>query len=340
MASLKDWYTVEEVTPGLLTGIQRRVTPRQRRILDFTGIRTHEEMIRRMVYIQDHTQMADIRGFTDPSVAMQGLDTEEQVVQPFHVKNHFSFDNESEFTRKQGGEWQIASRGLRHSEENVLEPGRLNLAVYALLSMINDQQFTYDDPDKGRLSVDYSDHIGSLPDPNNYIGSGNFKPYEYTRLMKQNYYDLTGMLPNLVFMNPSVGNDFTSLEPVKDKFEPQAPRDPDPSDENYEEFTFNGIRWVILYDEYPDVDGNLHPAIKNKHMAVTRATVDGQPGPNSNPLILDKLETDENEGDASEPYYEVKQIDNDPFEAGNFLYDNMVPSVSKKEIVSMWQVKS
>ncbi|MFB6373338.1 MAG: major capsid protein [Bradymonadaceae bacterium] len=339
MPDLKKYYTVDEISPGLLRGIQRRVEPKQRRILDFAGVRTHSEMIRRRIFIDDPRKLADLRAYTDPSVKMQGLETERQVVDPFHLKNHFEFDLESEFTRKRGGEIEIASEGLVHSEQNVLEPARRNMYVYALLEMLNTQTFAYDDPDKGELVLDYSDHIGALPDPANKLGSNSFDAYAYTRTMKQNFYDMTGMIPDLAFMNPSVANPFINLDKVAAKYEPQAPRDPDPSGETFEEFTFNGIRFIVLYDQYPDQSGTLQPAIKNKHMAVTVSEVEGQSGANQNPFIFDKMENDENEGDADQPFYEVKEIDNDPPKAGNFMYDNLVPGVSKKKIAAMWEVQ-
>jgi len=335
---LKDWYTPEEVDPSILALMRRQISPKQRKILDYVGVDADNEgTIEREVYIQDNRQMANIRGFTDPSIRLQGLDTEKQVITPYHIRNHYEFEKDSDFTTKNGGVWQVNPAGMRHSQETVLEPARRNLLVFGFLSMINDQQFSYQDPDVGPITVPYQEHIGSLPNPGNWLGGGNFDPYDEVRTMKAEFYKATGQLPNLVFGSPSVLGPWASLSAVEAKFQPQSPDDPDLTGQTFETFQFAGITFVVLYDQYPDQSGGLNPAIKDKHLAVTASEVEGVGGP---PMVLRKAANDENEGDASEPYYWMDEHTTNPWSGATYIYDNFIPDVAKKGIVRLWKVQN
>jgi len=334
---LKEYYTPDEISPELLRGAVDETTPRQRRILDFVQLRQHDNGLMRLkVYVQQVDRFASVVGFSDSSIRVQGLKTEEKVVSPFHIKNFYEFKatDEDGFVVPAGNGFAITREGIAYGVQT-MEEYRQNLQVWALLAMLNDKQFTYADGDF-KIVIPYTDEIGDLDDPTNPLDDGSAEPFKYIFTMKDAFYKLTKQKPNLVFMNATTGGKFTGVDEVKAAFVAQRSVDPDRADAMFESFTWNGIRWVILHEEYPDLDGTLKDAVADDRMLVTVDSVMGAGPESGRPFQINRARNVLNRDNAGRPHYDQFPISDDPWASGTRLYDNMIPTISKRNIVMHW----
>lgn len=333
MPEVKEFYTPDEVEPGMLAGMRLELEPRQRRILDLVDVVEHDdEQIELEVFIQQPDRFAPLVGFTDPTILFKDLEVDTQRVSPFHMRAGHPFDIRSKFVSKQGGQYMISAAGMAWAMEQ-LERARLNRYVHAILSMINDRQFTYvDDPDDPQktITVPYTADVGTLDDPSSDIGAG-YKPYKESDLAKAAYYDLTGQVPTVALLSGKTAAEHKEVTGVTETIQPQAPRDValagDTAGASWEEYDFNGIRHIVMHDKYPTADGTLKDAVDEGYIVYMAATLaaDGSPM-----LKMHKARNIENEFDASSPFYEMLQISNDTWKAAEKFYDNMIPGIGRR----------
>lgn len=333
---LKEYYKPEELTPELLAGLVDETEYRPRAILNFVEPVGHsDEQIRQEILIQQVDRFANIVGFSDSSIKTEGVRTTTRFIDPFHVKNYHEFKStDSRFLQRSGDGWQISADGVRQST-TMQEDRRLNLLHWSFLSMLNDKQFSYADGDF-MLTVPYSGDISDLTNPSAVLNDGN-PPFERILAMKNEFLRAAGQPPDLAFMNAVTGGRFIEIPEVNAAFVAQQSSDPDESARMFEMFFWNGINWVILHEEYPDVSGTLQAPVDDNRMIMTVANVmDPNPDVAGLPFKMHRASNQLNTNDSSRPFYDMFEVSNDPAAFGHRLYDNWIPGVAKRNVVFHW----
>lgn len=334
---IKEFYAPEELTPELLDGLVDETELRPRQILSLVDPIAHDsEEIWIDVMIQQTDRHANIVGFSDSSIATKGLETERKHVSPFHVKNYREYKvTDSKFVQRSGGNFTISAAGLRAST-SYLEDLRLNLVHWAVLAMINDRQFTYQDGDT-LLTVPFTEEIGILTPPGTKLDAANAALGE-TNAMKSEYFRKTGQVPNVGIMSSATGRKFADIDEVKAAYVALQSRDPENSGQLFERFTWNGITWIMLHEQYPDLDGGLRDPIDSGRIVITVDNViDPDPDAAGSPFKLHRAATPLNGEDSSGPFYDVFEVSKDPESWGHRLYDNFIPGVAKRNVVMHWE---
>jgi len=334
---IKEFYTPEELTPELLNGMTDELEYRPRAILNFVDPVSHDsEKIELDILIQPVDRFANIVGFADSSIKTEGRQTEKAYRSPFHVKNYEGFKaTDSKMVQRSGNSYAISADGVRMSTE-MQEDRRMNLMHWSVLSMINDKQFTYQDGDF-LVTVPFTEDIGNLTPPTLALNNASATIFPYILSMKNEYLRQSGQAPNLVFMNAYTGGRFIGIPQVNAAFVAQQSSDPDNSNAMFESFTWNGITWVILHEEYPDLAGALQAPIADNRMIVTVSNV---LDPNSQvagkPFKVHRASNALNANNPTRAYYDTFEVSNDPFEIGHRMYDNWIPGIAKRNVVFHW----
>jgi Phage major capsid protein E len=334
---IKEFYAPEELTPELLSGLVDETEYRPRAILNFVDAVSHDsETIQLDIHVQQVDRFANIVGFSDSSLKTEGIKTERKFVDPFHVKNYHEFKaTDSKNMQRSGSEWTLSADGVRMSTE-MQEDRRMNLMHWSILSMINDKQFAYQDGDL-LLTIPFGDEISDLTSPALPLDNASAKMFASILAMKNEYLRLSGQTPNLIFMNAATGGKFIEIPEVNGSFVAQQSSDPDDSASMFESFTWNGITWVILHEEYPDLDGALKAPIDDDRMIVTVSNVlDPDPDVAGQPFKVHRASNQLNANDPSRAFYDVFEVSKDPYALGHRMYDNWIPGVAKRTVVFHW----
>jgi len=336
---IKEFYAPEELTPELLNGLVDETELRPMEILQFVDLVQHEtETIELDVLIQQTDRFANIVGFADSSIATKGLETEKKFVNPFHVKNYHEFKlTDSKFMQRSGESVVISAAGIAQSSA-MQEQKRRNLLHWATLAMIDQRTFTYQDGDK-LLTVDYTSEIGVLPAPTGGVIDVSGFALRETNRMKNTYYRLNRQVPNLAFMSAATALLFTDIAEVKAAYVALQSADPESSASLFQRFSWNGMVWVILHEQYPDIAGMLlDPITKGRIVVTVDSVLDPNPDAAGSPFKMHRASNALNNNNAARPFYDMFEVSNDPIAWGHRLYDNMVPGVSKRNAVMQWEV--
>jgi len=334
---IKEFYEPEELTSDLLAGLVDETTYRPRAILRFVSPVSHQtQTIELDVIVGQVDRFANIVGFADSSIKTEGVKTSKKFVSPFHVKNYMEFRlTDSKMVQKTGDTITISADGIRQSTE-MQEDRRMNLMHWSILSMINDKQFTYQDGDL-LVTVPFSTEIGNLTSPALALNNSGATIFPYIMAMKNQYLRLSGQTPNLVMMNATTGGKFIGIPAVNAAFVAAQSSDPDNSDAMFDSFNWNGIQWVILHEEYPDLDGTLQAPIADHRMIVTVSNVmDPNPDVAGLPFKVHRASNALNGNNPSGPFYDTFEVSNDPYSMGHRQYDNWIPGVAKANVVFHW----
>lgn len=335
---VKEYYHPSELTPELLAGLVDETDYRPRAILQYLEPIAHDtEQIQMDILIQQVDRFANIVGFADSSIKTEGVKTQTKFVNPFHVKNYTGFKStDSKGLTRTGDGWMVSAAGVRQSTMT-LEERRMNLLHWSVLAMVNDRQFSYQDGDV-LLTVPFTSEIGQLTSPANPLNNASADIFEYILSMKNEYLLETSQKPNLVFMNALTGGKFIQIAEVNAAFTAQQGNNrADDADNMFDAFRWNGMTWVILHEEYPDLDGTLKSPIDDHRMVVTvDNVVDPDPDVAGAPFKMHRAANNLNAEDSSRPYYDMFEVSNDPAEWGHRLYDNWIPGVAKRNTVMHW----
>jgi major capsid protein E len=334
---IKEYYLPEELTPELLTGLVDETEYRPRAILNFVDAVSHDgETIELNVLTQQVDRFSNIVGFADSSIKTEGVKTSKRFVDPFHVKNYHEFKStDSKNMQRAGAGWSLSSDGVRMSTE-MQEDRRMNLMHWSVLAMINDKQFSYADGDL-LITVPYTDQIGDLTAPTVPLNNAAAEVFSEILSMKNEYLRTAGQIPTLIFMNAVTGGKFIEIPEVNGAFVAQQSSDPDKSNDMFESFFWNGITWVILHEEYPDLAGTLQAPIADHRMIVTAANIlDPDSDVAGQPFKVHRASNALNNGDSSRAFYDVFEVSKDPYALGHRMYDNWIPGVAKSNVVFHW----
>lgn len=338
---LKEFYKPEEVTPELLMGAVDEREPRRKPLLRFVEAEGHDdELISMPIIVQQRERFANIQGFSDSSILVRGMKTEEKKVAPFHVKNAYEFkatENEDVLARINDGPtgYALSQEGVAEAVDE-LESMRENLQFWAIAAMVNDKQFTYKDGNK-LLTVNYTEEIEDLTDPSLFFDdTANVDPYFETDTMYAEYYEAVGQKPTLILVNGTTAATVKKIADVKQGLTPQQPSDPDPSGNTFfDGFVFNGALWLPIHDLYPDLDGTLKKSVADGFALVT---VLEDERTNGLPMKIHRAANTLNRDSSARAYYDSFIIGQDPFAMAVRLYDNLIPGLSRKNIVRRWKI--
>lgn len=337
---IKEFYTPEEITPEMLVGMVDETELRPKRILDFVDLIEHDsEKIERDIFVQQSDQFASIVGFSDSPIRTEGMIAERKSISPFHMKNYTEFDEtNSKLMDVSGDSVAISSAGLAASTKS-LESKRKNLQHWAVLAMINDREFSYQDDDLS-ITIPYTDEVGVLTAPGTKLDTLGAATAE-TDLMKTEYYRLNRQIPTLAFMSAATAAKFKAIADVKASFVPLQSSDPDLTASMFEGFLWNGIQWVILHEQYPILDGTLKDAIDSGRIIMTVENVDDpNPEASGSPFKLHRASNNLNRNDTSGPRYSMFKVSEKPIKWGHDMYDNMIPGTAKRNAVMHWEAIS
>ena len=337
---IKEFYEPHELTPDLLAGMADETEYRPREILNFVDPVSHDSSkIELKVLVQQVDRFANIVGFSDSSIRTEGVKTELRFISPFHVKNYEEFrltdENPTTMQKSADGTVTVSTAAIQGSTA-MQEDRRLNLLQWSLLAMINDKQFSYADGDI-MVTVPYNDDIGTLTAPSVALNNSSAEIFKEILAMKNAFLRASGQRPTLAFMSATTGGKFIQIPEVNAAFRAQQSSDPDKLDDMTESFVWNGIRWVIMHEEYPSVDGTLKDPIAANRMVMTVDRVmDPNPIVSGNPFKMHRASNQLNGNDASRPYYDMFDVSKDPLAVGHRLYDNWIPMPAKRNVVFHW----
>lgn len=346
-----DWFTFSELSNRVLAGAfdaSREEGPgKQRRLLDFfagpseddsLSHDTEDDKIPREVEVLDEPdRVSEIRDYTSPSVPVQAKTVEMQRISPFHIREHYPFTLDSDFVeRGPGGEYRIRREGVREAV-GTLQPRRDELYRLSAVEMLASKSFSYQ-LENGAISIPFSDYIGDLDDAStgagSYVGSGF--GYSATQLMKSNYADENRMLPDTVLIRGDLAAEVIAEAEVDAKMHPQQPSDNPEEIQTFSQFTFDGLRWIVLHNPVVDEFGNTVQPLPAKTAIVFSSRMPS----GRMPFTFHKVENTANAGDTARPYLEPLIESRDTFKGKIKLYDNLVPSIRQKNIAMHWRLKS
>lgn len=336
---LKEFYTPEEVTPAILQGAIDEREPRRKPMMRFVEAQGHDdELIEMPILVQQRERFANIQGFSDSSILVRGMKTEARLIAPYHVKNAYEFkatENEDVLVRTGEGarDYALTQEGIVEGTDE-LEMMRENLQFWAIAAMANDKQFTYDDGNK-TLTVSYASESEDLTNPGVDF-DGAVDPYYETDLMSAEFYADCGQRPTLAFVNGTTAANLKKVDDIKQGLTPQQPSDPDPSgDTFFDGFVFNGILFLPIHDVYPTLDGTTKKAVDDGYALVT-VMQDERGG--GMPMKVHRAANILNRNNSSRAFYDSFVIGEDPFSMGIRLYDNLIPGLSRKNILRRWKL--
>lgn len=333
--NVKRFYAPSEIDAELLDGVVDETEPRHREMLDFVQLITHDTtMVELQVIINQVDDASPLAGFAERTPRNKGLEATSRFVNPYHIKDGYDFDVESDYLNvSEAGEVTISREGVAFSAD-WLEQRRTNRLVEGLMAMLDAKQFTYKDEDK-LIEVPYDHLIGDLAPPSTALNDAGAEPYFETDTMKSNYKDQTKQKPNLAFISDRTAAMFKKLAEVKQVYAAQQSSDPDNFGDTFEMFRFNGVLYVVMDHDYALTDGTLAPAVKYGRAIVTvdRLAENGQ-----SPIQLHKSSTKLNHSRPERPWYDFVEESKDPPAGFTRLYDNMLPNVGKKNAVMHWQM--
>lgn len=341
---LNEYLNPEDITPDMLDGAVDEITPKQRRIFDFVSPESHDtDKVEYDVVIEQFNQSANIVGFSDSSIMIQGLKTERRLVTPFHVKNAYPFSiNDRDGIVRRGGPdgFQIDLAGIAYATA-YLEEARMNLMANALMSCVNDKQFTYIDG-KLKITVPYTREILDLTTPSTKYNAGaSFDLLDEWQKTKQEFYENSGLIPDTIFVNPAMGRVIVADPDVRAAYRASQSSDPDNTARTWESFNYNGININILHDKYPDLTGTLQSAVADERIIWMASNVmasdGGLPGAGGpevgRPLRLHRCSNILNANRPTRPYYDSYEVSKDPWSHAVRLYDNMIPGIYKIGVI-------
>ena len=330
------YYTPEEITPQLLSGAVDETQPRLSRVTEFAErLERDSENIEIEVMIEQYDEAAHVVGFSDSSILVDGMKATRRVINPFHIRNASAIkagDRRGEVMRQ--GDGFVVSQDAINRRIAYLERRRSVLQRIALLSMINDRQFTYNDPErKIKISIPYVADIGKMAAVATKIGAAGFNMTAYLYATKSEFYKASGQVPTHAFMNSKTGGKAIEDPGLRAAFEAAQSSDPDNSGRLFDSFTYGGINFNILHEQYPLLDGTLKDPIDDGRIVWTVEEVEGTGEEAGSPFKILSAENIFNNDDAGSPYFDSYHISDDPFQIGVRMYDNMIPTILKKNIV-------
>lgn len=333
------FFTPDQITALLLAGMLDETPPKHREILDFCSLVTHDTRhVEISVIVNQATGSSPITGFADRTPRSKGIEAQKRMIAPYHIKDGWNFDTESKhLTLAEDGGVSIDSEGLAFSVAQ-LEERRLNRVVQGVLAMLNSKQFVYHDPeDDKNITVPYDHLIGDLTAPTTDLNATSPAAdfYFETDVMKQNYRDQTGQLPDLVFLSGRSAAMFKKSDDVKLIYAAQQSSDPDKYGATIDVFEFNGMTFVVLNHSYALNDGSMSPAVTYGRAIVTCKKLNET---GTSPIEIHKAATKLNHNQPDRPWYDFVPVSLDPPEGFTRLYDNMLPSVHKKNSVMHWKM--
>lgn len=335
MADLPEYLKYSRITPGLLRGMRRRRDVVQRRLLDFAEVETNDTddgKIRREVRVRE-VQSSQIRGYLEPSVAVRDARIEDQRIEPFHISEHVPHDVNDEGVDRTGendDEFEISRERLR-DDIDILEPRRRELYTFALVSAIDNEQFTFDNGEDKRITVPYSDYMLDLGSSSNTVGGGSFSPYQSMNEAKEAFAQENDAPPNQALISGQTRANMLQNSEIRDAMKPVQPLDRPETQMAFQAFEWEGILWNVLYRTVTDEAGNAQQPISNNKWILFN-TEQGAP------FSLQKVNNTRNGGDASEPFYEVIEESRNPLHIITQVYDNVIPDYREKHAVAKYDV--
>lgn len=329
-----EFIAPSDMTPDFLAGAVDETQPRAQRILDFAERVAHDsEEISFDVIIEQYDGPADIVGFSDSSKLVKGMKTTRQRIEPFHIKNSYPFKvtDRNGYVVRQGGMHMITREGVAHATM-YLEQRRRNIMRIACLAMINDRRFTYVNGKK-KIVIPYEREIGKLTTPSIKVGDASFDLTLYLYNLKQEFYLATRQMPDTIFMNSNTGQKFIQIPQLRAAFEAAQSSDPENTSALWDSFNYGGMNFNILHEQYPRTDGTLANPIDDNRIIATVAQVEGAGPESGSPIKIHSARNVLNDNDANSPYYDSYSLSQDPWAHAERMYDNMIPSVMKTNIV-------
>jgi len=329
---LQDYLRPEDITQEYLQGVLDESVPRHQEILELVDPIGHDDdQIKQRIWVQQEDRRASIVGFSDRYPRVRGRKVEEMRISPFTVKNARPFtveDDELELDSEMNP--MISEQGIVDAT-NFLERLRATLQVNALLSAINDKQFSYQDGDR-TLTIPYSEQVKDAPDPSNFWDNSSLDPYYETNILKENFFADTGQVPDLVMLSGLTSANVLTGNKMDQAFQKQQPSDPEV--QTFEEFTFNDMTFRVFRHKRVTPTG-LKDAIDEGFGIVTvkEMAEDG-----TSPLKMHRAATKLNNRDPSGPRFDPIVDDSETKQISLGMYDNLIPGFGKRKIVQKWKM--
>lgn len=330
---LNDFLRPEDITPEYLAGVVDETEPRQREILDLIELEPHEsDVIKMRVYAQQRDRQADIVGFGDRYIRVHGAKLEEMRIAPFHVKDAREFTVEDTELELDGEGKPLVSEAGVAGAVRFLENLRQNLQVNAILTMLNERRFTYDNGDV-RLTIPFDEQVTNATDPTKAFDASGVDPYYETDLLKANFYQQTGQVPDLVLLSGMTSANIKTLEKIGATLHQRSTGDPEKASASFEEWFFNGLTFRVLHAKYPTQSGLKGPIDEGIGIVtVKQLDEDGK-----SPFKIHRAANKLNGRDASGPSYKTIVDSVETPQVAVAMYDNMMPGLGKRKIAQRFK---
>jgi len=330
---LKYFLTPEEITPDYLAGVVDETVPRQREILDLISLETHDtDVIEMRVYVQQRARQADIVGFGDRYIRVKGMKLEEMRIAPFHIKDARDFGVDDVELELDGDGKPLLSEAGVADAVRFLENMRQNLQVNAVLTMLNERKFTYDNGDV-RLTIPFDEQVINATDPTLAFDAGAVNPYYETDMLKENFYQQTGQAPDLVLLSGPTSANIKTLDKIGATLQQKSTGDPEKAAASFEEWFFNGLTFRVLHAKYPTQSGLKGPIDEGFGIVtVKQMDEDGK-----SPFKIHRAANKLNGRDATGPSYKMIVDSVETPQAAVAMYDNMMPGLGKRKIAQRFK---
>ena len=352
MTKRKEYLRAQDMGPDFYEGALDETIIPHREVLDFMARVDHEmvpnmasgAILRKIVKLPAKGRAA-ITGFADKSVAIGMSEAREEMVEPYHIKNWVPHNirHPGYQPGANGGQPTLDQFAAAMGAEQ-LEQYRLNLVVECAISMLVNRRFTYmdgptiDDSDF-IINVNYETEIAILPAPvgDDFSNPDTVKWRKEMRLAKSNYRALDGIdFPfTVAFVSAQTAATLMDIDSMIAPYVPLQSSDPDRFAETYDAFMVDGVTFIVWHKDYINPDGESAPIPEG--MALVTVPTDpltGQP-----PIEWHSAANKLNRGDATGPYYDTKvERDGELPEIGPKLYDNGIPTPSRRNLIAQWQM--
>lgn len=291
-----------------------------------------EDRSKRVVFLEtfklDNLDLTPVTGIDDASPLSDGITYNQRVVEPFVFKDARALKlTKGEIRRVGTGNassletYDVNAKSVLEAVAS-LEAKRKRRLYWTLFSMIGKKEISYSTNDL-QIKVPYHEDIGDIT----LSPSGDLVKDLATA--KLAYAEETNLEPTLAVVSKETAIKLLSRSDVVKYYTDR--RQPPPLIDEHR-FTLGGLEFIVESQSSRYGKDSAFPNDLISFLCKSDEYTGNRP-----PIIMNRLADDLNGMNGDKPHYSISMVTSDPPIAQVAMYDNFIPSVSRKNLIMHWK---